>query len=118
MKPTVVLARCSNAASAFAQTFRWEQGEARAFTRLHAFPYSTGAKSVTETAALTRALLDHCIMTGILDLGVWSDFKTAHVVEAQQIEPVLVSTIQHLCTMSRGLTEEVDRLSDALAWRH
>jgi hypothetical protein len=48
---------------------------------------------VTETAALTRALLDHCIMTGTLDLGVWSDFKTAHVVEAQQIEPVLVSTI-------------------------
>ena len=73
---------------------------------------------MTETAALTRALLDHCIMTGTLDLGVWSDFKTAHVVEAQQIEPALVSTIQHLCTMSRGLTEEVDRLSDALAWRH
>ena len=79
---------------------------------------STGAQPVTETAALTRALLDHCIMTGTLDLGVWSDFKTAHVVEAQQIEPLLVSTIQHLCTMSRGLTEEVGRLSDALAWRH
>ena len=73
---------------------------------------------MTETTALTRALVDHCTMTGRLDLGTWADFKTAHAVEAQQIEPLLVSTIQHLCTMSRGLTEEVGRLSDALAWRH
>ena len=70
---------------------------------------------MTETAALTRALLDHCIMTGTLDLGVWSDFKTAHVVEMQQVEPVLVETIGHLCTMSRELTEEVGRLSKR--WR-
>ena len=72
---------------------------------------------MTETAALTRALLDHCSMTGRLDLGVWADFKTAHVVEPQQVEPVLVETIGHLCTMSRELTEEVGRLSQALAWR-
>ena len=68
-------------------------------------------------SALTRALLDHCSMTGRLDLGVWADFKTAHVVEPQQVEPVLVETIGHLCTMSRELTEEVGRLSQALAWR-
>ena len=72
---------------------------------------------MTETTILTRALLEHCIMTGRLDLGVWADFKTAHAVEAQQIEPVLVEVIGHLCTLSRELTEDVGRLSHALAWR-
>ena len=76
-----------------------------------------GVATMTETTILTRALLEHCIMTGRLDLGVWADFKTAHAVEAQQIEPVLVETIGHLCTLSRNLTDEVDRLSHALAWR-
>ena len=74
-------------------------------------------RPVTETAALTRALLNHCTMTGRLDLGVWADFKTAHVIEVQQIEPVLVEVIGHLCTLSRELTEEVGRLNHALAWR-
>jgi hypothetical protein len=72
---------------------------------------------MTETTALTRALVDHCTMTGRLDLGTWADFKTAHAVEAQQVEPVLVEVIGHLCTLSRALTEEVGRLSHALAWR-
>jgi hypothetical protein len=76
-----------------------------------------GTQTMTETTALTRALVDLCTMTGRLDLGIWADFKTAHVIEAQQIEPVLVDVIGHLCTLSRELTEEVGRLSHALAWR-
>ena len=72
---------------------------------------------MTETTALTRALVDLCTMTGRLDLGVWADFKTAHVVEPQQIEPVLVETIGHLCAMAGELTQEVGRLRHALAWR-
>jgi hypothetical protein len=76
-----------------------------------------GMQAMTETAALTRALLDHCTMTGRLDLGVWADFKIAHAVEAQQIEPVLVEVIGHVLTLAGELQRETERLTIALAWR-
>ena len=72
---------------------------------------------MTETEVLTRALVDHCTMTGHLDVGVWADFKTAHGVEAQQVEPVLVQTLTHVLTLAGELQRETERLTIALAWR-
>ena len=72
---------------------------------------------MTETAILSRALVDLCTMTGRLDLGIWADFKTAHGVETQQVEPVLVQTLAHVLTLAGELQREMDRLTIALAWR-
>jgi hypothetical protein len=68
---------------------------------------------VTETTDLTRRLFDHVATTGTLDLRGWCDFKREHHVEPQQIEPVLVDVISHLC----DVTAEANRLSHALSRR-
>ncbi len=72
---------------------------------------------MTETTVLTRALVDLCTMTGRLDLGIWADFKTAHAVEVQQVEPVLVEVIGHILTLANEQQQEMERLSVALAWK-
>jgi hypothetical protein len=48
------------------------------------------------------------------DLDAWVTFKAEHGVEPRMIEPTLVMVIQHLCTLSLELTQEVGRLSAAL----
>jgi len=74
-------------------------------------------QTMTETTVVTRALVDLCTMTGRLDLGIWADFKTAHAVEVQQVEPVLVQTLAHVLTLAGELQRETERLTIALAWR-
>ena len=71
---------------------------------------------MTETKSLARLLFDRCTMTGRLDLGTWADFKAAHHVE-EQVEPVLVQTMQHVLTLAGELQREMDRLTVALARR-
>ena len=73
---------------------------------------------MTETADLVRRLYGHCVITaGTLDLVAWVTFKAEHGVEPQQIEPVLVATIEHLCRLNLETTEEANRLSIALSSR-
>jgi CheY-like chemotaxis protein len=80
-------------------------------------PIAYGTQTMTETTVLTRALVDLCTMTGRLDAGIWAGFKTADAVEPQQVEPVLVEVIGHLCTLAGELQREMDRLSIAPALR-
>ena len=66
---------------------------------------------------LARHVFDRLTVSGTLTEAEWSTFKAEHGVEPQQIEPVLVEVVGHLCTMAGELTAEVGRLSLALARR-
>ena len=72
---------------------------------------------MTETSDLARILFDWLTQDGRITLDGWVDFKTEHGVEPRMIEPVLVEVLSHMCSMNLELTQEVGRLSHALARR-
>ena len=69
---------------------------------------------MTETPDLARHLFDRVTTTGTLTDAEWQLFKTEHHVEARQVEPTLLLTVQHVLTLANALQAEVGRLSVAL----
>ena len=57
-------------------------------------------KSMTETPALVRALVDHVTTVGRFDLGTWCNFKRQHQGRGTPVEPVLVEVIGQILLLT------------------